>query len=67
MDKNFLKTLSERDREVLEECAHMANEQTNEQLAKLWALYIEREVELKKLRREEHAKTKLDLSKSHSD
>lgn len=53
MDKHFLKTLSERDREVLEECAHIANEQTNEQVSKLWSIYIQRENQLKKRRREE--------------
>lgn len=36
--KSFLKTLSEYDRDVLENCVRMANEQTDKQVKQIWAI-----------------------------
>lgn len=48
MDKSFLKTLSERDRDVLENCFRMANKETEEQVKNIWA--IREEVEKNNLK-----------------
>lgn len=43
MDKTFLSTISEHDRNVLEQCVRLSYQQTRDQVSKLWDIYAKKE------------------------
>lgn len=56
MDETFLKTISEHDRNVLEQCVRLSYQQTRDQVSKLWDIYIKKEELMKKHSQNKEAK-----------
>lgn len=56
MDQTFLKTLSERDRNMLEQCVRLSYQQSKEHVSKLWAIYVLKEEMVKENEREKRTK-----------